>query len=121
MGRRIYAPAFRLAWRPAHKDLVAIMLTFIVFLPLLGALVVALLPRAQERRARELAAVVTLAAFLAALILFSLFDRSEGGFQFTERTRWIRAGEAGFDIQYFLGIDGLSVVMVGLATFLRSE
>jgi NADH-quinone oxidoreductase subunit M len=94
------------------------MLTFIVFLPLLGALAIALLPRAHESRARELATVVTVAVFLAALILFSLFDRSEGGFQFTERIRWIRAGEAGFDIQYFLGVDGISVVMVVLATFL---
>ena len=94
------------------------MLSFIVFLPLLGALAIALLPREQEGRARELAASVTLAVFLASLILFSLFDRSEGGFQFTEQFRWIRAGEAGFDIQYFLGVDGLSVVMLVLATFL---
>jgi NADH-quinone oxidoreductase subunit M len=94
------------------------MLTFMVFLPLLGALAIALLPREQEGRARELAAAVTLTVFLASLILFSLFDRSEGGFQFTEQTRWIRAGEAGFNIQYFLGVDGLSMVMLVLATFL---
>jgi len=94
------------------------VLTFIVFLPLLGALAIALLPREEEGRARELAASVTLAVFLASLVLFSLFDRSEGGFQFTEQFRWIRAGEAGFDIHYFLGVDGLSIVMLVLATFL---
>src|SRR3972149_978480 len=94
------------------------MLSFIVFFPLLGALAVALLPRGQERRARELAAIVTLAVFLTSLIGFSLFDRNAAGFQFTEQFRWIRADEAGFDIQFFLGIDGLSVVMLILATFL---
>jgi NADH-quinone oxidoreductase subunit M len=94
------------------------MLSFMVFLPLLGALAIALLPREQEGRARELAAAVTLTVFLASLILFSIFDRSQGGFQFTEQTGWIRAGEAGFNIQYFLGVDGLSVVMLVLATFL---
>ena len=94
------------------------MLSFIVFLPLLGAVAIALLPRKQEGRARELAAAVTLAVFLASLILFSLFDRSEGGFQFTEQIRWIRASQAGFDIHYHLGVDGLSLVMLVLATFL---
>ena len=94
------------------------MLTFMVFLPLLGAVAIALLPREHEGRARELAAAVTLVVFLASLVLFSLFDRSAGGFQFTEHIRWIRASEAGFDIKYFLGVDGLSVVMLVLATFL---
>jgi NADH-quinone oxidoreductase subunit M len=94
------------------------VLSFIVFLPLLGAVAIALLPREQEGRARELAAAVTLAVFLASLILFSLFDRSQGGFQFTEQMRWIRASAAGFDIHYFLGVDGLSLVMLVLATFL---
>lgn len=94
------------------------MLSFIIFLPLLGALAIALLPREQERRSREVAVVVTLVIFLTSLILFSLFDRSATGFQFTERTGWIRAGEAGFDIHYFLGVDGLSIVMVVLTAFL---
>jgi NADH-quinone oxidoreductase subunit M len=94
------------------------VLSFIVFLPLLGAVAIALLPREHEGRARHLAAAVTLAVFLASLVLFSLFDRSEGGFQFTEQIRWIRASQAGFDIHYHLGVDGLSLVMLVLATFL---
>jgi NADH-quinone oxidoreductase subunit M len=94
------------------------LLSFIVFLPLLGALAIAFLPREAEGRAREVAASVTLVVFVASLILFGLFDRSEGGFQFTEQFRWIRASEAGFDIHYFLGVDGLSIVMLVLATFL---
>ena len=94
------------------------MLTFLVFLPALGALAIAALPREQERSARNAAAAITLVAFLASLVLFSLFDRDEPGFQFVEQVRWIRAADAGFDIQYFLGVDGLSLTMVVLTTFL---
>jgi NADH-quinone oxidoreductase subunit M len=94
------------------------VLTFIVFFPALGALALVLLPRKEERTARQAALLVTGAVFVAAIIVFGLFDRNEVGFQFTEQMRWIRAGGSGFDIQYFLGIDGLSAVMVILATFL---
>src|SRR3989337_3824091 len=94
------------------------MLTFVVFLPTLGALAIALLPREQERSARSVAAAVTLVGFLASLTLFSLFERDEAGFQFVQQIRWIRAAAAGFDIQYFLGVDGLSLTMVVLTTFL---
>src|SRR3972149_2196759 len=94
------------------------MLTFLVFLPALGALAIAALPRDEERSARNIAAAVTLVGFFASLLLFSLFDRSAPGFQFVQQVRWIRAGEAGFDIQYFLGVDGLGLTMVVLTTFL---
>jgi NADH-quinone oxidoreductase subunit M len=47
-----------------------------------------------------------------------MFDRDEPGLQFTEQFDWIRAADAGFDIQYFLGVDGLSITMVILTTFL---
>src|SRR3989337_3774283 len=94
------------------------MLTFLVFLPVMGAVAIALLPREQERSARNLAAAVTVVAFLASLTLFSLFDRDGSGFQFVQQVRWIRAADVGFDIQFFLGVDGLSLIMVVLTTFL---
>ncbi len=94
------------------------MLTFLVFLPAIGALAIATLPREEERSARNIAAVVTLVGFLASLIMFSLFDRSDPSFQFVQQMRWIRAEEVGFDIQYFLGVDGLALTMVVLTTFL---
>ena len=52
------------------------------------------------------------------IVVLSLFDRAEEGLQLTERYRWIRAGEAGFDIHYFLGVDGLGLAMVLLTAFL---
>jgi len=92
------------------------LLTFIVFFPLLGAIAVATLPREEEWRAKQVAALVTTATLAASVIVLTLFERDEAGFQFVERFRWIEAG--GFDIQYFLGIDGINLVMVMLTTLL---
>jgi NADH-quinone oxidoreductase subunit M len=95
------------------------MLTFIVFFPVIGALGIATLPRDQERQARWMALAVSVAVLAAGVALFGLFDReSDDLLQFTEQFRWIRAEEAGFDIQYFLGVDGLGLTMVLLTAFL---
>ena len=94
------------------------MLTFLVFFPVVGALAIVALPRAQERNAKVLALVATGAVLVGTIVVLSLFDRAEEGLQLTERYRWIRAGEAGFDIHYFLGVDGLGLVMVLLTAFL---
>jgi NADH-quinone oxidoreductase subunit M len=94
------------------------MLTFIVFFPVAGALAIATLPRADESRAKHIAALVTATVFVMAIVAFAAFDKDTTGFQFTERFRWVRATDAGFDVQYFLGIDGLSLVMVLLTGLL---
>ncbi len=94
------------------------MLTFLVFFPALGALAIAALPREQERNAKALALAVTGVVLVGAVVSLGLFDRNEAGLQLTERIRWIRAEEVGFDIQYFLGVDGLGLTMVLLTAFL---
>ncbi len=94
------------------------MLTFLVFFPVIGAIFIVALPREQERQAKLMALAVTGAGLVVALVLFGLFERSEQGLQFTERFRWIQAEGAGFDIQYFLGVDGLGLTMVILTAFL---
>ena len=94
------------------------MLTFLVFLPVLGAIVVATLPRDQERQAKPTALAVTCIVLAGSLLLFALFDRDVSGLQFRERFTWIGAGDAGFNIQYFLGVDGLGLAMVILTAFL---
>src|SRR5438874_12812645 len=85
------------------------MLSFLVFFPLVGALAVALLPRRYDIPPRIVAALTTLVVFIATVVLFVIFDR-DGGFQFEQRFDWIN--ESGFDIQYLLAVDGISVVMV---------
>jgi NADH-quinone oxidoreductase subunit M len=87
-------------------------LTFVVFAPLIGALVVALLP---SRHARTLALAASLVTWLASLLLIIGFEpASARPFQFVEEVSWIPA----FGIEYKIGIDGLSLVLVVLTTTL---
>ena len=94
------------------------MLTFIIFLPAFGALVVALLPRTNPALPRVVAAVFTLVAFVASIVLLAGYDRSAGDFQFVERAAWVRAEVGGFSLQYLVGVDGISAPLVALTTFL---
>ena len=89
-------------------------LSLVLWLPLVGALVVLLLPAEDHRAIRQAALVTTLAAFAASVPLFVLFRNGVGGMQFEERHRWIDA----FGITYHLGIDGVSLLLVLLTTVL---
>src|SRR3990172_13378798 len=94
------------------------MLSFMVFFPLLGAAAIALLPRAWEGRARWVAVATGLAEFGGSLYLFAAFDRNGDRFQFVQQRLWIDAGRVGFNVQYLLGVDGLSLTMVILTGLL---
>jgi NADH-quinone oxidoreductase subunit M len=86
-------------------------LTFVIFLPLIGA---ALCFAVKEQSARWVALAVTVADFVGALPLWFLFDSSNGQMQFVERATWI----ASPPINYHLGLDGISLPLVLMTTFL---
>jgi NADH-quinone oxidoreductase subunit M len=94
------------------------LLSLITFLPLAGALVIVLIPRARVGAIRWTALGFSLAAWIASLWLVIGFlpDRPTAGhaFQFVEEASWIPL----FGIEYKLGVDGLSVAMVVLTTTL---
>jgi len=94
------------------------VLTFIVFFPLVGAAIVALLPRERERDARWVAAATAFVVLVAAVVLFAIFDRDQSGFQFVQRKTWVDSELAGLKLQYLLGVDGLSVALVVLTGLL---
>ncbi|MBI4180760.1 MAG: NADH-quinone oxidoreductase subunit M [Chloroflexi bacterium] len=92
-------------------------LTAIVFLPVVGAIIIALLGNGRPRLVKYLAAVFTIIPLLLAVILFANFDKSSaaaGIMQFAEKTSWIPTLNA----FYHLGVDGLSLPLVILTTFL---
>jgi len=89
-------------------------LSIIIFLPLMGAIAIALLPRAEPRRIKLIAAFFTLLAFVLSAALFLMFDRSVEGPQFVEKALWIPQ----INVHYFLGVDGLSLPMLILTTML---
>ena len=91
-------------------------LSTIVFLPVAGAIIIALFANNRPRLIRYLAAIFTFIPLVLAVILFCNFDKSlaAGVFQFQEEVSWIPALNA----HYHLGVDGLSLPMVVLTAFL---
>ena len=90
------------------------ILSWMTFFPLLGMAVIAVLPGRRQELIKWTAAVATAVPLLLAVQLFLQFDRGTPQMQFVEHTRWIPA----FNIEYFLGVDGLSVPMVLLTALL---
>jgi NADH-quinone oxidoreductase subunit M len=92
-------------------------LTTILFLPALGSIVIALISKKDDVLIKRLAAVFTAIPLILAIYLFIVFDRSAsmaGVFQFEEKYLWI----APLNAYYHLGVDGLSMPLMLLTTFL---
>jgi NADH-quinone oxidoreductase subunit M len=90
------------------------ILSLIAFTPLIGALVVAALPSKNPDLIRRTALAFALLAWVMSLVLLAAYAVGPTGFQFGETADWIPT----FGIQYKVGVDGLSVLMVVLATTL---
>src|SRR5688572_27630541 len=90
------------------------ILSLLIFLPLLGSVAALLMPRAAENLLRTWAVAVSLVVFLASIGLWYVFDPSEADFQLLERFDWV----PGLGISYQVGIDGISLLLVLLTTFL---
>ncbi|MEN9938896.1 MAG: hypothetical protein RLZZ387_5475 [Chloroflexota bacterium] len=90
------------------------LLSLVLWLPAAGALALMLVPRAQVQTQRWVALGFALAAFAASLPLYFLFDAGQGGFQFVEDLPWVPT----WGIGYRLAVDGVSLWLVILTTFL---
>ena len=92
-------------------------LSIMVFLPVLGAIIIALVPRLSSKQIKYVAALFTLIPMVISLGLLAAFDRSvvkAGEIQFEEFASWIPLINA----NYHLGVDGLSLPLVLLMSFL---
>ena len=90
-------------------------LSLIVFLPLAGAAVVLLLPKAQERAAKFTALLFALAAFAASVYLAVGFDLgSSSQFQYGTDQPWISA----IGSRFHIGVDGISLPLLVLSTLI---
>jgi NADH-quinone oxidoreductase subunit M len=90
------------------------VLTAVTFLPTLGAVIVALVPRRAAAAHRAIGLAVTLLTLAVALPLWFGFDGDSAEMQFEELHRWLPTLGAG----YHVGIDGISLLLVLLTTFL---
>src|SRR3954471_10259263 len=93
------------------------ILSSLVALPVAGAILLLLVRGDEEQSAplaRKIALVVSLLVFAETLLLWSRFNVSSGDFQFVERYAWISS----FGIEYFVGVDGISLLLLVLTGFL---
>jgi NADH-quinone oxidoreductase subunit M len=91
----------------------SIILTLVTFLPAVGGVLILLIPR-RDRDIKVFALVISLLAFVASLHLPVHLHRNQPGFQFEIDYPWI----AHPNIHYHMGIDGISVWLIVLTTFL---
>jgi len=97
------------------------ILSWMTFFPVIGAAVIAFIPSEKKEIIKTTAAAAAAVPLILAVQLFMNFDRGVSAaagtvesYQFVEHYTWIKA----FNIEYFMGIDGLSVPMVLLTAFL---
>ncbi|GMR19562.1 MAG: NADH-quinone oxidoreductase subunit M [Gammaproteobacteria bacterium] len=89
-------------------------LSLVIWLPIIGGLLVlATGDDSNAPFARKLSLIIALATFAASIPLFTNFDNATAAMQFVEQRPWIAA----FNINYHLGIDGISLLLVLLTTF----
>ncbi len=90
------------------------LLSAVTFLPAVGAVGLAFVPRRSERALRGGGLAVAVLTFLLSLQLYAGFDAGSADYQFEERRAWLPA----LGVGYHLGIDGISLLLVLLTTFL---
>jgi NADH-quinone oxidoreductase subunit M len=90
------------------------LLTVVIFFPIAGALLLVFLPKGNLRLIRTAALLTALAEFLLSLPIVFRFDEATASMQFVERASWI----PGYGIEYHVGVDGISLWLVMLTTFL---
>ncbi|HZT40431.1 MAG TPA: NADH-quinone oxidoreductase subunit M [Bryobacteraceae bacterium] len=88
------------------------LLSWVVFTPLAGMLLLLLIPGRNKNAIRLWANLVGLVGFLISIPLVTGFDKSQTGFQFVEKADWIPSIGA----TYTIGIDGISLLLVMLTT-----
>jgi len=86
-------------------------LTLLVAAPLCGAVVLGLLPGGDRRLLRSVATAFAALPVLLVVWLLAAYHYGQGGLQFVARVSWIPA----WHIQYFLGVDGLSLALLALS------
>ncbi len=91
-------------------------LTLLTFFPLVGIVILFFIPSDRKDALRWTALIASLITFGLSLWVLKMFNASDPNLQLVARYNWITV--AGWNIQYFLGVDGLSILLVLLTTFL---
>ncbi|MDB4969197.1 MAG: nuoM [Myxococcales bacterium] len=98
------------------------LLTLLIFFPLVGAALILFVPTGRHALTRAIALATSLVPLAASVLMCLRFDRAfsqatgNGGLQFIQHVVWIPS----FNVEYFVGVDGLSVTMVLLTALIST-
>ncbi|MFN0118714.1 MAG: Fe-S-binding domain-containing protein, partial [Elusimicrobiota bacterium] len=90
------------------------ILSWLTFLPLIGGVVILFTSKENEKIHRTIATIFSAFTFILSLLLLTQFNSLTHEMQFVQKLPWIST----FNIEYHLGIDGISFPMILLTTFL---
>ncbi|HKI76702.1 MAG TPA: NADH-quinone oxidoreductase subunit M [Candidatus Bathyarchaeia archaeon] len=90
------------------------LLTLIIFLPVVMAIPTLLLGKKRTGIAKIIGIGTTVVVFLISIVIVALFQYGSPGFQFTDTASWAST----FGLDYIVGIDGISLPLLIIATFL---
>lgn len=90
------------------------LLTLVGISPLIGALIVLLIPAKKSELIKRTAFIITLLIALFSILLAVRFDKASTEFQFIQSNSWISA----FNVNFAVGVDGISLVLILLSTIL---
>lgn len=86
------------------------ILSAIILSPILGAIIITLIPSREHRLIKITAAAASFVSLILSVYIWIFYDMSRAGFQFVEKVAWIEP----FGIDYSLGVDGLSIPLMFL-------
>ena len=88
----------------------------VTFFPLVGVLVLLFIKPEQKTLIRKIALLTAVVTFAISLVLLNQFEASNPNLQMVTNLPWIQV--AGWNISYYMGVDGLSILLILLTTFL---
>lgn len=91
-----------------------LLLTYLILIPLIGSFLILFIRKEHANFIRYTALGISTIAFIISLIIYFQFDSANSDFQFINKFEWIK----GLNIHYHLGVDGMSLLLVLLTTFL---
>jgi len=92
------------------------LVTIVLFAPLVGLIPIFVLPKVREEQIKWVALLFTVLTFGLSLILLAAFDANVATLQHVDKAPWLTFGNV--VIQYYVGVDGLSMLLVLLTTFI---
>jgi len=91
-----------------------LLLTYLLLTPIIGSVLVVFFKKDNDKLIRWFAFVISIIAFVVSLVIYFGFDAANPKFQFTHQLLWVKS----LNVSYNVGIDGISLLLVLLTTFL---